>query len=173
MNTQNTAYSNATAFVPTMPGYDIGSTEFADMRTTEDQIHWLYYNYLTYLSSFNTSLDNLRTELKSYADTGDSDALAKAIQYTDSAIAGLKELIDQLKDISLDWDVTKGESTSSTEAHRNLFNDVSLHAIDTEELASLDITVDGLTECGLNVRGLALWSGELVEGFSPRGLHIN
>lgn len=48
LENQNAADTQAANVAPTMPGYtDIGSQEFADMRTPEDQIHWLYQHVVT------------------------------------------------------------------------------------------------------------------------------
>lgn len=44
---QNRADTQAANVYPTMPGYTgIGNQKFADMRTPEDQIHWLYQHVM-------------------------------------------------------------------------------------------------------------------------------
>ena len=87
--------------------------------------------------------------------------------YTDSEIANLdKELRDLIAGSQvglLIWNVTVGRYTGNVRAMRDFFNDVTVHAITVDTLAQLDLTVDQLAECGLNVRGLA-------DDFVPEGI---
>lgn len=94
--------------------------------------------------------------------------------YTDSEIDkldnNLRNLIAGLQVGMLVWNVTVGEYTDNVKAMRDLFNDVTVHAITVGTLAQLDMTVDQLADCGLNVRGLAVFSGYLMgEDFVPEG----
>lgn len=95
--------------------------------------------------------------------------------YTDSEIAKLdKELHDLIAGSQvglLIWNVTVGRYTGNVRAMRDFFNDVTVHAITVDTLAQLDLTVDQLAECGLNVRGLAVFSGYLMgDDFVPEGI---
>lgn len=95
--------------------------------------------------------------------------------YTDSEIdkldKNLRDLIAGLQVGMLIWNVTVGAYTDNVKAMRDLFNDVTVHAITVDTLANLDLTVDGLSECGLNVRGLAVFSGYLEgDSFVPEGV---
>lgn len=95
--------------------------------------------------------------------------------YTDSEIAKLdKELHYLIADLQvgmLIWNVTVGAYTGDVKAMRDFFNDVTVHAITVDALAQLDMTVDQLADCGLNVRGLAVFSGYLMgEDFVPIGI---
>jgi hypothetical protein len=95
--------------------------------------------------------------------------------YTDSEIAKLdKELRDLIAGSQvgmLIWNVTVGACTGNVKAMRDFFNDVAVHAITVDTLAQLDLTVDQLAECGLNVRGLAVFSGYLMgDDFVPEGI---
>lgn len=95
--------------------------------------------------------------------------------YTDSEIdkldKNLRDLIADLQVGMLIWNVTVGAYTDNVKAMRDLFNDVTVHAITVDTLANLDLTVDGLSECGLNVRGLAVFSGYLEgDSFVPEGV---
>lgn len=95
--------------------------------------------------------------------------------YTDSEIAKLdKELRDLIAGSQvglLIWNVTVGKYTGNVRAMRDFFNDVTVHAITVDKLAQLDLTVDQLAECGLNVRGLAVFSGYLMgDDFVPEGI---
>lgn len=75
----------------------------------------------------------------------------------------MKSDIDELSIGSLAWDVTRGEYKPSKEVQRNLFNDVTVHAITVKELSDMNMTVSTLADCGLNVRGLAVMSYSLVD----------
>lgn len=113
-----------------------------------------------FINQLNAELD----KIKSDAET-----------YTDGEIAKLDDkfvkLIEQLQIGMLIWNVTVGKYTENVTAMRDFFNDVTVHAITVDTLANMDITVDGLTDCGLNVRGLAVFSGYLVgDDFVPEGI---
>lgn len=95
--------------------------------------------------------------------------------YTNSEIdkldKNLRDLIANLQVGTLIWNVTVGTYTDSVKAMRDFFNDVTVHAITVDQLAQLDTTVDQLADCGLNVRGLAVYSGQLMgDGFVPEGI---
>ena len=94
--------------------------------------------------------------------------------YTNSEIGkldkSLRDLIANLQVGTLIWNVTVGTYTDNVEAMRDFFNDVAVHAITVDQLAQLDMTVDQLADCGLNVRGLAVYSGRIIgDGFVPEG----
>lgn len=74
-------------------------------------------------------------------------------------------LISDLQVGSLQWDVQHGYYIDSQEAMRDMFNDVTVHSITVGELNELDMTVESLAECGLNVRGLAVMSYWLKSKF--------
>lgn len=103
-------------------------------------------------------------------------AQAKQLEgYADTEVAkldkSLRDLIAGLQVGLFVWDVTAGAYTDNVRAMRDFFNDVTVHAITVDRLAQLDLTVDQLADCGLNVRGLAVYSGRLVgDGFVPEGI---
>ena len=83
----------------------------------------------------------------------------------------LRDLLASLQIGTLIWNVTVGAYTGNVKAMRDFFNDVTVHAITVDQLAQLDMTVDQLANCGLNVRGLAVYSGQLIgDGFVPEGI---
>ncbi len=95
--------------------------------------------------------------------------------YTNSEIdkldKSLRDLIASLQIGTLIWNATVGTYTDNVKAMRDFFNDVTVHAITVDQLAQLDMTVDQLADCGLNVRGLAVYSGQLMgDGFVPEGI---
>lgn len=96
-------------------------------------------------------------------------------QYTDDQLLALKtyliSLINQIVAAMEIWDVTLGRFNNNVDSMRDLFNDVTVHAITVDTLAESEYTVDTLTECGLNVRGLAVFSGYLMgDDFVPEGV---
>lgn len=96
-------------------------------------------------------------------------------QYTDAEVAKLDKelrlLIEKAQVGLLVWNVTLGRYTDNVESMRDFFNDVTVHAISVDTLAGMELTVDGLADCGLNVRGLAVFSGYLEgEDFTPEGI---
>lgn len=131
-----------------------------------DDLYKIENSYLT-IQAFNDFLAQLEKdqtaqtqEAHAYADAQDTNLLAQ-----------VKALIEQLQIGMLIWDVTQGTYAENVEAMRDLFNDVTVHGISVDTLANLDLTVDGLSECGLNVRGLAVFSGYLMgEDFVPEGI---
>lgn len=86
-------------------------------------------------------------------------------QYMRSVIAGLRKEIYELSVGTMAWNVQHGRFTPSIQAQRDMFNDLTVHAITVKTLNSLDMTVKDLADCGLNVRGLAVMSKWLVEKF--------
>lgn len=127
-----------------------------------------YYELLAKIQHYINKLTEFVNALADYQDVQD-DELARVrqelIDYTDAQVSDLKQLIDLLEASSLDWDVQHGFYIDSQDAMRDMFNDVTVHAITVGELNELDITVDGLAECGLNVRGLAVMSYWLKSAF--------
>ena len=95
----------------------------------------------------------------------------EAEDYTDGEIDKVIKILEQIQIGMLVWNVVMGAYTNSVESMRDLFNDVTVHAITVDTLAQLDMTVDQLADCGLNVRGLAVFSGYLMgEDFVPEGI---
>ena len=82
-----------------------------------------------------------------------------------SVIADLRKEIYELSVGTMAWNVQHGRFTPSIQAQRDMFNDLTVHAITVKELNELDMTVESLANCGLNVRGLAVMSRWLIDGF--------
>ena len=113
-----------------------------------------------FLNRLNAELDKMKDDSESYTD----EEVAKLYDK-------LLKLIEQLQIGMLIWNVTVGKYTDDVTTMRDFFNDVTVHAITVDTLAGMDITVDGLTDCGLNVRGLAVFSGYLEgDSFVPEGV---
>ena len=127
-----------------------------------------YYELLAKLQCSLQKLTEYFNLLADYQDVQDDallDTRQELIDYTDAQISELHQLIDLLESSSLDWDVQHGYYIDSQDAMRDMFNDVTVHALTVGELNELDMTVDSLAECGLNVRGLAVMSYWLKSAF--------
>lgn len=106
----------------------------------------------------------------------DQDAqTADMREYTDAevkdAVNALLKLVEETQKGMMLWNVVLGKFYGNTNTMRDIFNDLAVHAIDVDTLAELDMDVAQLSECGLNVRGLAVFSGCLLgEKFRPLGV---
>lgn len=157
-------YHGLTEMTPTIPKF------YCDVETQEQRIKLmcrLIQDLLDNETDFTAEIANLKKAV--------SDAITECKSYTDDEIAELRDelmmLIDQLIVGQLTWDVTVGGYKSTVDAARDTFNDVTVHGITVDKLASLDYDVDTLTDCGLTVRGLALFGGYLLEDtFIPEGI---
>lgn len=119
-----------------------------------------YYELLAKLQCSLQKLTEYFNMLADYQDVQDDalrDTRQELIDYTDAQISELRQLIDLLETSSLDWDVQHGYYIDSQDAMRDMFNDVTVHGITCKELAESEYTVDTLSECGLNVRGVAVY----------------
>lgn len=116
-------------------------------------------------------MDYVAKTLNSYAAELNED-LANELETLQDEFDNLrKELIELVNELGagiLTWDVQHGAYTSSVQAMRDMFNDVTVHAIDIQTLNAIDgFTVADLAECGLNVRGLAVMSRWLIDNNEP------
>lgn len=147
-------YGSYTAYTPALPQF------YWDVYSAEQRVKHICYeidklaNYANYLADTIKKIDAVSPdEFDRYKDKLDSE------------IAALKTEIYDLQVGALSWNVQHGEYTSSKQSQRDMFNDLSVHAITVKELNSLDMTVSELSDCGLNVRGLAVMSKWLTDKF--------
>lgn len=134
-------------YPPTIPKF------YWDVKSQEQRIKTM----CCYINSLVEYVDALNMQdAKNYAD------LHALIQATKTE---LEQLIDELTLGQLQWDCQTGTYEPTQTAQRDMFNDVTVHAIDVADLAGLNLTVDELATCGLNVRGLAVMSYWLVDAF--------
>lgn len=146
---------------------------YDESLSVEQQIACLFGKIANVDSDFVTTV-----EFDDFKNQIHAEQVAQTEQlegYTDSEIdkldKNLRDLIAGLQVGMLIWNVTVGAYTGNVKAMRDFFNDVTVHAITVDTLANLDLTVDGLSECGLNVRGLAVFSGYLEgDSFVPEGV---
>lgn len=146
---------------------------YDESLSVEQQIACLYGKIAGIDSDFVTAV-----EFDDFKNQIHAEQVAQTEQlegYTDSEIdklnKNLRDLIAGLQVGMLVWNVTVGAYTDNVKAMRDFFNDATVHAITVNSLAQLDMTVDQLADCGLNVRGLAVFSGYLIgEDFVPEGI---
>lgn len=156
-------YGSYTAYTPALPQF------YWDVYSAEQRIKsiCLEIDKLVHYSNY------LASELNK-AEYVTPDDLQELSDTIDARLADLESEIKALVGTTLVWDVQHGNLQPSTTAMRDMFNDVTVHAITVEQLSELDVTVESLANCGLNVRGLAVMSYWLVErfslpdGFSPK-----
>lgn len=147
-------YGSYTAYTPALPQF------YWDVYSAEQRVKHICYeidklaNYANYLADTIKKIDAVSP-----------DDFARYKDKLDSEIAALKTEIYDLQVGALSWNVQHGEYTSSKQSQRDMFNDITVHAITVKTLNSLDMTVKDLADCGLNVRGLAVMSYWLVQKF--------
>jgi hypothetical protein len=147
-------YGSYTAYTPALPQF------YWDVYSAEQRVKHICYeidklaNYANYLADTIKKIDAVSP-----------DEFARYKDKLDSEIAALKDEIYDLQVGALSWNVQHGEYTSSKQSQRDMFNDITVHAITVKELNSLDMTVSELSDCGLNVRGLAVMSKWLTDKF--------
>ena len=141
---QNAADSQAANMVPTMPGYcGLGNKNFAEMRTPEDQIHWLYL-YATQLemSTINATqaqalVDAATAALKSYVDTQDDAIKADVLQKYNY----LLKLIAQLTEFpGVVFDPTNGSTVPIKSALANVYDYDRVFAVRAAEYDAVGYT---------------------------------
>lgn len=147
-------YGSYTAYTPALP-----------------QFYWDVYSAEQRIKSICLELDKLTNYADYLAGTIDKiqaitpDEFKAYQQEVRETVADLRKEIYELSVGVMSWNVQHGEFTPSIQAQRDMFNDLTVHAITVKKLNSLDITVKDLANCGLNVRGLAVMSYWLVEKF--------
>lgn len=101
LENQNAANTQAANVAPTMPGYTgIDKLDFAQMRTPEDQIHWLYL-YATGLEmgTINAEqaqalIDAATATLKAYVDAQDQVISADVVQRYNYLLGLIQQLTE-------------------------------------------------------------------------------
>ena len=122
-------------------------------------ICWRLEGLIEYTQKLADALNGINADVATKAD------LQQLKNYVDVQVAELKQLIKQLTEGVLQWDVQRGSYTDTVAAQRDMFNDLTVHSITVEELANSDLDVKDLADSGLNVRGLAVMSYWLIEKF--------
>lgn len=147
-------YGSYTAHTPALPQF------YWDVYSAEQRIKAICLE-IDKLTAYGTYLAEAIDRLQAVSPK----EFATYRQEMRDTIASLRTEIYELSVGVMSWNVQHGRFTPSTQAQRDMFNDLSVHAITVRRLNSLKITVSGLASCGLNVRGLAVMSQWLVERF--------
>ena len=147
-------YSAFTAGTPALPAF------YWDVYSSEQRIKELCKE-LKKLADYGTYLAETIDEIQAITP----DEFKTYQQEVRETVADLRKEIYELSIGTESWNVQHGKLTSTTEAQRDMFNDLSVHAITVKTLNSLDMTVKDLADCSLNVRGLAVMSYWLVQKF--------
>lgn len=164
----------ASRFRPVLCGQIVDPLVYDENLTIAQQIACILARFADIENNF-VSTDVFSDFLKQL-DQEQADQTAECKQYTDEQVAALRKLIDELVGGQLIWDVTYGTRHNDAETMRNLFNDLTVHGLTVDELTSVifddaALTVDVLADCGLNVRGLAVWGGQyLIPDAMPEGI---
>ena len=146
-------YHAWTDFTPTLPQF------YWDVYSAEQRIKHICYElckmhcYSDYLAE---QLEKLGTDTENELAAIKANWEQKQNEFQDEILKILSELTVG----SLQWDVQYGKYESTVKAQRDMFNDVTVHSYNNEQLETifneLDMTVDKLANCGLNVKGYAL-----------------
>lgn len=156
-------YGSFTQYTPALPEF------YWDVYSSEQRIKQIcleidkLQNYSNYLADKIKDISYVTPE--EFAEYQNN--IAKIID-------ALKKQIIDLSISDLQWNVQHGEPTPSVEAQRDMFNDITVHAITVKKLGELDMTVADLANSGLNVRGLAVMSYWLTQKFDlPEGFEVH
>ena len=147
-------YSSYVASTPALPAF------YWDVYSSEQRIKEMCLE-LDKLASYGTYLAETIDRIQAVSP----EEFAAYQQEMRETIASLRTEIYELSVGVMSWNVQHGKFTSSTQAQRDMFNDLAVHAIIVKKLNSLEMTVSDLANCGLSVRGLAVMSYWLVDKF--------
>ena len=147
-------YSSYVASTPALPAF------YWDVYSSEQRIKEMCLE-LDKLASYGTYLAETIDRIQAVSP----EEFATYQQEMRETIASLRIEIYELSVGVMSWNVQHGKFTSSTQAQRDMFNDLAVHAITVKKLNSLEMTVSNLANCGLSVRGLAVMSYWLVDKF--------
>lgn len=116
------------------------------------------------------SLQAAIDEVRRYVDQVSSQIAQDALAYTDERFSELADALADLDEAMRVWNVTTGGYDRSEDAIRALFNWVTVHSATCAQLAEWG-SVDQLTDSGLTVYGLAVYSWWLWgRNFTPDGV---
>ena len=157
-------YGQFTQYTPALPQF------YWDVYSAEQRIKHICFelckmhNYSDYLATKIDELgEDVEGELKQMQR--DLDARMQAFEKE------IRDILANLYEGQLQWDVQHGEYTDTVHAQRDMFNDVTVHSYNVEQLETvfdvLEMDVDGLANCGLNVKGFAVVNHFLANPNGP------
>ena len=145
------AFTNAT---PALPAF------YWDVYSSEQRIKEICLE-IDKLTTYGTYLAESIDKIQAVSP----EEFSEYQQEMRETISSLRTEIYELSVGVMSWNVQHGKFTSSTQAQRDMFNDLAVHALIIKKLNSLEMTVSDLANCGLSVRGLAVMSYWLVDKF--------
>ena len=157
-------YAAWTDFTPTLPQF------YWDVYSAEQRIKHICYE-LCKMHCYSDYLARQLEELGTDTENALAAMRAELAQKQDELRAEMLALIKALEVGQLQWDVQLGTYTDTVEAQRDMFNDVTIHSYNLEQLDRIfnarNFTVDDLANCGLNVKGYAVYNHYLQD---PSGI---
>ena len=147
-------YGSYTAHTPALPQF------YWDVYSAEQRVKEICLE-IDKLTAYGTYLAESIDKIQAVSP----EEFSEYQQEIRETIASLRTEIYELSVGVMSWNVQHGRFTSSTQAQRDMFNDLAVHAITVKKLNSLEMTVSDLAICGLSVRGLAVMSYWLVDKF--------
>ena len=153
---QNRADTQAADETPTMPGYTgLDRLAFADMRTPEDQIHWLYLKIIGYAADVVTpdelqsALAEAEATLRGYIDAQDS-ALAADVQ---AKYLHLIDLIGRIGEFSGSvYDPTQGVAWAVDEVLEHVYDFDRAFALTAADYDSMHLGAGAYDALGTDAR---------------------
>lgn len=148
-------YANYTQFTPALPEF------YWDVYSSEQRIKEMCCE-IQKMRKYTEYLAEYVSEMEENVD----DKLQETLDNVNLQISQLYEtvihMIEELQLGFLQWDVQQGAYTTTVDAQRDMFNDVTVHSYNIEELDDvfddLDMTVDGLANSGINVKAFAVFN---------------
>lgn len=108
-----------------------------------------------------TQLEEQNTLVEETLEAQDAHVKQSLIDFNDDWLL----ILNALTDTGIQWNPQHGYTCGSKEAQRDMFNDISVHSLSCSEIEKLDLTVEELSESGLNVAGWALLGYYFVQEF--------
>lgn len=155
-----------TSYTPVIPKL------YWDVYSQEERIKRLCKEY-DKLAHYSSEIASTVNDIDSTVKTELADTIAEVNASLKVLDENWTKILNEITETDVSWNVQFGKSTSSVEAMRDMFNDVSIHSITVEELNALDITVEGLADSTLSVRGLALIGYYLIDKSTINSSEIN
>ena len=153
-------YAKFTQFTPALPEF------YWDVYSAEQRIKHICYE----LCKMHAYADYLAEQIDVLGEDVEGELLQmqrnldkQQRSFQDEII----RLIGELQEGFLQWDVQLGRFVGTVEAQRDMFNDVTVHAYNCEQLETvfdeIGMDVNGLARSGLNVKGFAVYNQILEE----------
>lgn len=141
-------------YTPTIPKL------YWDVKSQEQRILNLFQLLDKLIAYTDYVAKMVEEEIQGYAS---KEEMAEFKAQVEEEIKALSKIINNLAQGTLQWDVQHGMFNNTVDAQRDMFNDVTIHSVPISTINEMDMTVEQLANCGLNVKGLALVSHWLQE----------